>query len=129
MDLCHTAVFSPELFVWDPGKVLLARVGCLDLLLNKLVERSGNRRCFFHCTHKRLAFEGPIGIYGSIKILIKAYPDISGEKILTVTERSIFKIGAYDGPIGINGSTYTLTKAYPDTSAAIILAVFRYHSF
>ena len=127
--LRHIEVFSPELFVWDPGKILLAGVGGVqDLLLTKLLERSGSRQCFFQCTFKRLAFEGPIGIYGSIKILTKAYPDSSGDKILIVIGRCIFKIRAYEGPIGIYGSTYIVTKAYPDSSGAIILTVFGYQT-
>ena len=130
MGLHHTAVFSPELFVWDPGKVLLTGDGRLvDLLLNNLVERSGKRRSFFLCTLKRLAYEGSIRNYGSIKIFTKAYPDSSGEKILTVIGRCILKIRAYEGPKGIYGSTYIVTKAYPDSSGATILTVFRYQSF
>ena len=101
----------------------------LYLLLSKLEVRSGNRQCFFQCTLNSLAFEGPIGIYGSIKILTKAYTDSSGEKILTVLERCILKIRAYEGPIGIYGSTLIVTKAYPDFSGAIILTVFGYQYF
>ena len=96
----------------------------MDLLLNKLVERSEKRQCFFLCTLKRFAYEGLIGIYGSIKILTKAYPDSSGEKLLTVIGRCIFKIRAYEGPIGITGSTSTVTQAYPDSSGAKISNVF-----
>ena len=111
MGLWHTAVFTPKLFVWDPGTVSLTGRGrILDFLLNKLWIRSGNRRCFLQCTLKNLAYEGPIGIYGSTNILTKAYPDSSGDKILKVLGRCILKIRAYEGPIGIYGSTLIVSS-------------------
>ena len=130
MGLWHTAVFSMEFYVWDPGKALLNGLGgVLYLLLTKLEVRSGNRRFFFHCTFKSLAYQGPIGIYGSIKIFTKAYLDSSGENFLTVLGRSILKTPAYKGPIGIYGSALIVTKAYSDSSAAMLLTVFGHQTF
>ena len=98
MGLCHTAIFSPEPIVWDPGKVLLAvDRGVLCVSLNKLVERSGSRRCYSQSILKSFNYEGLIGIYDNIKILTLAYPSSSGEKIL-ILGRRIHNLGVSAEP-------------------------------
>ena len=106
-NMCHTAVFPEERFIWDSGVLWIAGVGSMLHLLGRLVVRTGKRQCYSQCTLKSLT-EGPIGIYGSTIILSKAYPDSASDKLLTVIGQWILKIRAYEGPIGIYGNNSTI---------------------